>query len=136
MSESFWSEGLRFECQRSGKCCTNHGGNTFVYVEIEERRSMAKVLRMSTAKFTRTYCDKSDDRFQLKDNGDDCIFLVNGGCGIYAARPTQCRTWPFWSENMNPVVWKKEIAAFCPGIGKGKLHSAEEIKAQIDASEE
>ncbi|MEE8408220.1 MAG: YkgJ family cysteine cluster protein [Myxococcota bacterium] len=135
MKENFWSRGLRFDCQRSGKCCTNHGSNTYVYVELDERRRMAAVLGMRTAAFTRNFCQKSYGRHHVKDRGEDCILLDNGGCSVYEARPTQCRTWPFWPENMDPTVWKKEITAFCPGIGKGKLHSAEEIDAQLKASE-
>lgn len=136
MSQPFWIKGLRFECQRSGKCCTDHGGNTCVYVELDERRRMAAVLDMRTAAFTRKFCQTSHGRRQLIDNGKDCIFLKNGGCRVYEARPTQCSTWPFWPENMDPNVWKNEIAAFCPGVGKGKLHSAKEIDAQLEAADE
>jgi hypothetical protein len=32
---------------------------------------------------------------------------------------------------MNAKTWKKEVAAFCPGIGKGRLHSAEEIRRNL-----
>ena len=28
----------------------------------------------------------------------------------------QCRTWPFWPENMSSKAWTS-IAAFCPGVG-------------------
>jgi hypothetical protein len=29
---------------------------------------------------------------------------------------------------MNSTVWDKEVAPYCPGVGRGKLYSAEEIE--------
>ena len=46
---------------------------------------------------------------------------TQGGCGIHPAKPTQCRTFPFWPELVeDPRAWKL-TARFCPGIGKGPL---------------
>ncbi|MDP6388243.1 MAG: YkgJ family cysteine cluster protein, partial [Candidatus Pacebacteria bacterium] len=70
---------------------------------------------------------KTEGLFHLKRNTLHCPFLKDGQCIVYDARPTQCRTWPFWPDNMNPSTWKKEIESYCPGIGKGKLYSTEEI---------
>lgn len=67
----------------------------------------------------------------MKYTDRDCPFLKNNRCGVYTARPWQCRTWPFWPENMNSAVWEREVAAYCPGVGKGKLYSAEEIEQII-----
>jgi hypothetical protein len=30
---------------------------------------------------------------------------------------------------MHPKVWERDVASFCPGVGRGKLYSAEEIEA-------
>ena len=69
----------------------------------------------------------------LVENGSpDCIYLSEKKCTVYEARPTQCRTWPFWPENMNAKRWNDNIQSFCPGVGKGKLHSAEFIGKQIE----
>ncbi|MFZ4403918.1 MAG: YkgJ family cysteine cluster protein, partial [Pseudobdellovibrionaceae bacterium] len=68
----------------------------------------------------------------------DCLFLKDKKCSIYEARPTQCRTWPFWPEVMPAKAWKKDVVSFCPGVGKGKLWSPEEIKSilQLQADSE
>ena len=29
---------------------------------------------------------------------------------------------------MNSAVWEKEVLSWCPGAGKGKLYTAEEIE--------
>jgi Fe-S-cluster containining protein len=57
--------------------------------------------------------------------------MIENRCSVYEGRPDQCRTWPFWPEVMDAKTWKKEVAAFCPGVGKGRLHSAEEIRKNL-----
>lgn len=122
---SFYQNGLKFECQGSGKCCTSHGEYGFVFLTLEDRQRMAKFLGLSTLKFTKQYCQRTQGYFHLReDTGNpDCLFLKKKRCSIYSARPTQCRTWPFWPEVLNAKTWNREVATFCPGVGKGKLHS-------------
>lgn len=126
----FYEDGLKFQCQGSGNCCTSHGEFGFVFLTLEDRRRFAKHLNISTAAFTRQYCDIKDGVWHLKEDpkNPDCMFLKNKRCSTYEARPTQCRTWPFWPEVLNPKSWKKEVASFCPGIGKGTLWSKEQIE--------
>ena len=44
----------------------------------------------------------------------------------------QCRTWPFWKENMNTKKWNKELINLCPGIGKGRLINSSMIQKIIN----
>jgi Fe-S-cluster containining protein len=130
---SWWKEGIRFECQGSGKCCVSHDQYGFVYMTTDDRKSMAKHLGLTLAAFTKKHCDETDGFFHLKESGNpSCMFLKNKQCTVYEARPVQCRTWPFWPEVMKAKVWKAEVAAFCPGIGKGRVWSADEINALLD----
>ena len=126
----FYNDGLKFECQGSGNCCTSHGEFGFVFLTLEDRRRFAKHLNISTATFTRQYCDIRDGVWHLKEDPKrpDCMFLKNKRCSTYEARPTQCRTWPFWPEVLNAKSWKTEVASFCPGIGKGQLWTKEQIE--------
>ncbi len=139
-SSLFYENGLRFECQGSGKCCTSHGEFGFVFLTIDDRRRFAKHLKLSTAEFTKKYCEYNEEQeawhlIERKDN-PDCLFLKNKQCSVYEARPTQCRTWPFWPEVMNAKSWKSEVASFCPGVGKGRIWDKEEIeKIMIEDSE-
>ncbi|MBC7467650.1 MAG: YkgJ family cysteine cluster protein [Bdellovibrio sp.] len=133
--EKFYNEGLRFECQGSGKCCTSHGEYGFVYLTPEDRTRFAKFFKIRTSEFTKKYCDRTNGVWHLKEDPKrpDCMFLVGGNrCSTYEGRPTQCRTWPFWNEVMNPKAWAKDVASFCPGVGKGKLWTAKEIDAILD----
>lgn len=129
----WWQDGVRFECQGSGQCCVSRGEFGFVYLTREERQAMAKHLGLTTTVFTRKYCAKTDGVWHLKDGkGPECIFLEGKRCAVYKVRPTQCRTWPFWPEVMNAKTWTKEVAAFCPGIGKGRRVDADEIRSTLE----
>jgi Fe-S-cluster containining protein len=123
----FYADGLRFECTGCGACCRLGGG--FVYPSLEDVGFMAHYLGLSVQKFTETFMDLHEGRYVLKNKGDNCIFLEEEGCRIYAARPTQCRTFPFWSANLKSLYRWKIIAEECEGIGHGRLYSYEEIEA-------
>jgi Fe-S-cluster containining protein len=83
---------------------------------------------MTLTEFTAKYTKKTDGLYELRYADKDCPFLKDNQCEVYASRPWQCRTWPFWPENMNSDVWEQEVAPSCPGIGRGRLFSAEEIE--------
>lgn len=138
MKKNFLTDGIRFQCQGSGQCCTSHGEFGFVFLTLDDRQKMAKLLKISTLKFTKTYCEKENGFFHLIERPDnsDCLFLKNKRCTVYEARPTQCRTWPFWPEVMNPRAWKKEITDFCPGADKGKVWSYKQIEKQLELQTE
>lgn len=133
MAKSWWAEGIQFECQGSGKCCVSRGDYGYVYVTPKDRRALAKHFGLSTREFTKQYCEKEAGVWKLKDFTSACVFLQDKRCSVYEARPTQCRTWPFWPENMRAKAWDKAVTEFCPGMGKGRVWTAEEIKRQIKA---
>ena len=130
--KKFWSEGLKFECQGSGQCCVSRGGYGYVYVNKTDRARLAKKLKMRPSAFTKKYCEQLDGIWKLKTD-HECIFLEGKRCSVYTARPTQCRTWPFWPEVLNAKTWNKEVATFCAGVGKGRVWTAQEIEVQLKA---
>lgn len=138
--KNWWDKGIRFECQGSGQCCVSRDEYGYVYMTKEDRLRMAKSLKMTTTSFTKQYCEKEDGIYHLIDGEEGrCQFLEGNRCSVYHGRPTQCRTWPFWPEVMNAKTWKKEVADYCPGVGKGKLWAKKEIEEQLsiqEASEE
>lgn len=122
---------LRFECQSSGKCCTSRGAYGYVYLTAEDRNRFAKYFGMTTAAFVREHCETTGGNVHLKNPETDCAFLRGRKCSVYEARPVQCRTWPFWPENLHAKTWTSEIASFCPGVGKGRLYSPEEVETLL-----
>ncbi|RMF60300.1 MAG: YkgJ family cysteine cluster protein [Calditrichaeota bacterium] len=135
MKEKFYQHGLQFECTGCGNCCSNNEG----YVEIseEEAVAIANFLKISEAEFLKEYVTGSKDhRWELSSqpNGD-CIFLQDNRCQVYPVRPLQCRTFPFWKENLKSAYRWKLLAGECPGINQGKWHSREEIEAMLKLSD-
>ncbi|MEZ4270435.1 MAG: YkgJ family cysteine cluster protein [Myxococcota bacterium] len=128
-----WQNGIRFECQQSGGCCTSRGEYGYIYLTPEDTRNLATHLGLDLAIFRRTHCQKTMRLLHLRDPDKDCQFLTGKRCSVYSARPLQCRTWPFWPENFDNLrTWNEDVVAFCPGIGKGRLHAPHEIKEILE----
>ena len=125
--ERFYARGIHFECTGCGDCCKLGGG--FVYPTLEDVGFAAKHLDLSITKFTETYMDLHGGQYVFKNDGDNCIFYGENGCTIYEARPTQCRTFPFWKANLKSQYRWKIIEGECEGIGQGRLFSIDEIEA-------
>lgn len=134
---SWYVGGLAFECTECGRCC---GGpdEGYVWITDEEIAAAATHLGMEEADFRRRYTRKVGGRISLIEQENlDCVFLRDGkdgkrGCLIYAVRPRQCRTWPFWPDNLrSPGDWS--LAGLrCPGVNRGPLHDVAHIEEQRD----
>ena len=125
-----YKNGIRFECQGSGKCCVSRGSYGFVYLSDIDLKRFSKFFKISLKKFKDKYCQVTNGFIHLAEinkNNGNCIFLKDKKCSVYNSRPSQCRTWPFWNENMNAKVWNKDISVNCPGVGEGKLFRKNEI---------
>ena len=124
----WYRNGLRFECARSGRCCSGEPGT--ISVRESDIAVLSSYLGMPRAEFCEIYIRVLRDgtaSLREKFNGD-CIFFENESvCTIYDHRPRQCRTWPFWQSVIrSPENWEKE-ANRCPGMNRGPLHSPEFI---------
>lgn len=129
---AFYAKGLRFACTGCGECCrARHGKPSWVYVTLDERRRLARHLRMRTSAFTRRYCAKTLGFYHLKAPNHDCLFLDGARCTVYAARPGQCRTFPFWRENMSARAWNGPVARECEGVNRGRLWTPAEIERRL-----
>jgi Fe-S-cluster containining protein len=128
LDSPWYRDGLSFTCTRCGACCTGAPG--YVWVSPEEIAELAAFRGMSPAQFARTFVRRVGKRYSLIEKpGGDCIFWDReAGCTVYAARPVQCRTWPFWPENIEtPEAWEA-VQRVCPGSGKGHFFSLDEIR--------
>ena len=122
----WYASGLKFRCTACGKCCTGEPG--FVWVRADDVVRMAAARGMTVEAFTTRFVRKVGDRLSLKErHGGDCVMLEDGKCTVYAAKPTQCSTFPFWEGVLeNPATWA-ETAARCPGMDTGDVYDVADI---------
>jgi Fe-S-cluster containining protein len=128
LQDPWYRAGLRFRCQRCGYCCTGDAGT--VLVADGEIEGLAEHLGLAPEVFRKIYTRslrRGDVSLREKSTGE-CIFFDDcRGCTVYAQRPRQCRTWPFWRAVVHsPERWDEE-AGHCPGMNRGPLWSADRI---------
>ena len=123
MSDLMRKEGFTYafdslKCEScEGRCCTGESG--YIYVTQDEILALATLLNLETSEFINTYLFKKGYKYSLKEveheGSFDCVFYDRkaNGCSVYEARPTQCRTFPFWDYFKQRV---DELKDECPGI--------------------
>ncbi|MCC8116644.1 MAG: YkgJ family cysteine cluster protein [Planctomycetes bacterium] len=121
--EPWYKDGLQFGCTGCGECCRGLGG--YVWISLSEAEALATALGMEFDTFTRTMLRKTITGLALVDDADgNCPLLgPDGRCKVYNARPVQCRTWPWWNENLVSSERWREAAKRCPGMNRGEVHS-------------
>ncbi len=131
--QPWYHDGLRFQCQQCGSCCTGAPG--YVWVNKAEIAALAAAVRLDAEEFQRRYVRKVGIRQSLIElPGGDCVFFhrESGSCQVYQQRPRQCRTWPFWHSNLaTPAAWR-EMCRSCPGGNRGPLFPQRTIRARLD----
>ena len=125
----FAPQGLRFECKKDCSACCG-GGPGYVWLEEGDITAISEFLALSREEFLSRYTKEVKDRISLIDIEEDnwnCVMLKNGRCTIYNQRPIQCRTYPFWIQNILSEENWEETAEECPGVGAGRLYTVDEI---------
>ncbi|HUS74021.1 MAG TPA: YkgJ family cysteine cluster protein [Sedimentisphaerales bacterium] len=132
-SMPWYIAGLYFECMECGACCAGPSEG-YIWVTRAEIQIIADFLKISTGQLRQKFMKRVGLRITIIEHPTtkDCMFLQESGsektCTIYPVRPSQCRSWPFWPNNLaSPDSWNK-VAQKCPGINRGKLYSFEEIE--------
>tara|TARA_B100001996_G_C18635031_1_gene583359 strand:- start:411 stop:866 length:456 start_codon:yes stop_codon:yes gene_type:complete len=119
MNRPWWMKGVPFSCQADcGKCCDEPGG--IVYLRPEDANILSNHHRLAMDEWLERDCRQTiDGRFVLKSDPitDICIYLsADKKCTVYESRPVQCKSYPFWPENLRSErSWKRTIEE-CPGL--------------------
>lgn len=108
---------------------------------------MAGALGMDYEVFLKQHARRISGKSSLKEqktsHGHDCVFLDRESrpgvalCRVYKARPTQCRTWPFWPENLEDEDAWEDVRRKtpCPGMNSdasGSFVPVEEIVQRLE----
>lgn len=131
-TDVWYRGGLRFACTGCGNCCTGEPGH--VFVTRGEIAKIAAFIGRDDAWLTRQHLRRVGLRFSLtedKGTGDCCFLRQEGGkrvCAIYEVRPLQCRTWPFWKDNLETSDGWVLASLNCPGMNQDKPHDFARIE--------
>jgi uncharacterized protein len=111
---------LRFQCQTGcTNCCKQKG---IVYLTEDDLVRAAAFVEMTPADFEAKYVIRTKNLLRFRTpRGKQCNFLLENGCSIHPAKPTQCRTFPFWPELVETRKNWDDTARYCPGINQGPL---------------
>ncbi len=135
-NRKWYANGLRFTCTRCGTCCKARGEYVYVYVSDECLEKMARIHGLHPIQFERRYCTFLEGERIFKFEEELCPMNDGTQCTVYRARPIQCRTWPFWPENIeSEKSWEEKVLKVCPGTGKGRLWTPKEIDFLSSAME-
>ena len=133
LGKKWYINGLNFECDRCGRCCSGPGEG-YIWITRQEIKFIADFLKMPTGQLRHKFLRRVGLRTSIIEDAasKDCIFLenINGQkqCSIYPVRPNQCRTWPFWSENLStPDAWEK-TSMKCAGVNRDRVRNFKEIE--------
>lgn len=125
---------LRFRCTGCGRCCTGNSATHYVAVSAREQERIRESLGLTRDWFRRRYLEplaEGGHGIRLGSDGR-CPFLTRDGrCHIYAARPGQCRTYPFWPEVVSTATTWRAEARRCEGIDCGPVIPLSEIRRRI-----
>ena len=112
---TWYKEGLYFKCTGCGACCSKEPG--YVWLTEEDIERASKHLNLTREEFLKKYTRLVNGDYSLLERPNyDCIFLKENKCTLYQARPSQCRRFPFWSENLESKEAWEETAKSCEGI--------------------
>ena len=147
-ASEWYADGLSFECTQCGNCCTGPPG--YVWFNDAEAAAMADYLGLEEREFRRRFARRKFHRWTLDEvrtppGQYDCVFLRRDDqgkalCSVYPVRPQQCRTWPFWPENLHSLQDWHDAARRCPGMsqglrGGGRFYPVEQIRIIRDSQD-
>ena len=103
-----------------GNCCIGESG--YIWINTTEIQFLANFLKISVDELTSNKLKSVNGRYSIREtklakNNYACIFFNTDKkqCSIYNARPSQCKTFPFWNyykDGNNIGELKKE----CIGV--------------------
>ena len=146
----WYKDGLRFECTQCGACCQADGVvhltqddllrlTALLFPDMVDDGTAGRWLVKRPSKrdveaveaCAMTYTTGGAGRTLLRTGNRCALQADDGKCKAQAAKPTQCRTFPFWELTVDcPDAWAA-LAQICPGVNQGRLYKAHEIEQRV-----
>lgn len=122
---------VQFRCTQCGECCRKPG---VVEMTHEDIQAIARHLELTASEFLTQYdlqWQPQYERFELPGPTGCPLHGVDGRCTVDSVKPMQCRTYPFWPENLASQRSWQEAARDCEGIdAEGSVtYDADTIRA-------
>ena len=138
LNPDWWEilRGSRFRCTQCGHCCERPG---HVYFNREEVGPIARYLGIPVRRFLSKFAKKSagERGYELRMSPRGvCPFYreEENTCGIHPVKFVQCRTYPYWPENVeSPAAWA-EVRRECEGIGQGERVRKRDVREDLEES--
>jgi Fe-S-cluster containining protein len=133
----WFHDGIQFGCTRCGACCRSKG---YLWLSAPDIARMADHLGMSIDEFRARHTREITVEGQEQPGicvvraPHGCSFLddATNECTIHPARPTQCRTFPFWPMLLESrEAWQREVGGLCgrEALEQGPIYGVDEILA-------
>ena len=130
----FFDDGIFFECQRCGACCTGEPG--IIYVDDHDVLRIARFLGLPVSGFIKQYLYPLGNGYSIREDSNGKCLFYEDRCTVYPVRPGQCSTYPFWFENLRSLKKWRRVAKECAGIGRGSYYSKEHILSIVRSNKE
>lgn len=118
--QAWYHKGLKFSCTECGKCCRGAAG--YVWISLEEIQEQAHFLHLPLEEFVFRYVRKIGNRYSLREvkigSEYHCVFLDDKTCTLYSKRPMQCRTFPWWPQNIKTAEAWENLSTSCEGVNR------------------
>jgi len=111
--DMWYDGGVHFECKQCGKCCGKSG---VVRFDVAEADTIARFFGIELSQFAKEYSLTRYGAIFEMDTRNGCPMLENNKCRIHTIKPAQCKTYPFWPENIESTTKWVMAAEECPGI--------------------
>jgi Fe-S-cluster containining protein len=122
----FEAENLHFECTQCGECCERPG---MIYLDDDDIDRIATYLEIDEAEMKRDRLTHDHGTWVIKvTRRRKCCFYVDKKCTVHPIKPQQCKSYPFWPENVCTAPEWREAKTHCEGIGRGREYDAETVR--------
>jgi Fe-S-cluster containining protein len=136
-TKPWFHEGIQFGCTGCGACCRRPG---YVWLSKPDLTRLASHLGLPIDEFRRRYTQaftidgQDEPGVCLTRAAHGCVFLddTTNACTVHAARPTQCRIFPFWPMALeSPEAWQREVGDLCgrEALEQGPVYTVEQVLA-------